>query len=132
MWEAFAEFTYIAFQIFFVVVVQYLLSLIDWDFVIHDGSTVARNCFGQVVCLSFPFRPACPLTQWKLIEVEFLVSVVFNLVATAKGCVVCLFVKARSVALESKLIAFEVLFLGFESSLLPCLFRRVLLGILYM
>jgi len=55
--------------------------------------------------LSFPFRPACPLTQWKVIEVEFLNSIVFNLVATAKGCVVCLLAVASSAALESTLIA---------------------------
>jgi hypothetical protein len=38
-------------------------------------------------------------------EVKFLSLIVFNLVAKAKGCVVCLFAMARSAALESTLIA---------------------------
>jgi len=46
--------------------------------------------------------PACPLTQWKEIEVEFLISAVFNLVATAKGCVVCLFAMSSSAALSQR------------------------------
>ena len=54
---------------FCVVVFQHLLSPIDWDYVVRNRF---GNCFGQVVCPSFPFRPACPLIQWKVVEVEFL------------------------------------------------------------
>ena len=36
---------------------------------------------------------------------EVLSSIVFDLVATAKGCVVCLFAMASSAVLESTLIA---------------------------
>jgi hypothetical protein len=35
---------------------QYLLSSIDRDFIISDGSTVSRNCFGQVVCPFVTFQ----------------------------------------------------------------------------
>ena len=35
--------------------------------------------------LSLPFRPACPLTPWKVIEVEFLSLIAFILMATARG-----------------------------------------------
>jgi len=35
-----------------------------------------------------------------MIEVEFLSSIVFNLVAKAKGCVLCLFAMASSAALD--------------------------------
>ena len=37
-------------------VFQYLSSPVDWDFVISDGSIVARNCFGQVVCPLVSFQ----------------------------------------------------------------------------
>jgi len=45
VWQAFAEFTD-----FCIVVFQCLLSWNDWDYIVSDGSTVAHNCFGQVVC----------------------------------------------------------------------------------
>ena len=56
VWQAFAEFTD-----FCIVVFQCLLSWNDWDYIVSDGSTVAHNCFGQVVsplvsfqsCVSF-------------------------------------------------------------------------------
>jgi hypothetical protein len=57
---------------FCVVFFQHLLFSIYWNFAVGDGGIVSRNCFSQIVCLSFPFRPTCPLTQWKVIEVEFL------------------------------------------------------------
>ena len=41
---------------FCVLVFQYLLSSTDWDFVIHDGSIVVRNCFGQLVCPLVSFQ----------------------------------------------------------------------------
>jgi hypothetical protein len=45
-----------------------------------------------------------------MIEVKFLGLIVFNLAATAKGCVLFLFAMARSADLESALIAQEEVF----------------------
>ena len=56
VWEAFAEFTYIAFQDLCFVVFQYWFSSIDRDFIVSDGTIVSRNCFGQVVCPLVTFQ----------------------------------------------------------------------------
>jgi hypothetical protein len=45
---------------FLVIVFQYLLSPIVWDFVLFIGSIVARNCFGQVVCPLVSFQTCVP------------------------------------------------------------------------
>jgi hypothetical protein len=92
-------------QDFYVIIYQNLLSSIFWNRVVSDGSVVSRTYFGQVVSPPFPFRRSCPLTQWKELEVDFLSSIVFLLLATAKGCAVCFFAMASSAALKSTLIA---------------------------
>jgi len=43
---------------FYVMLFQYLLSSIYWNCVLRDGSTAARDCFGQVICPLIAFQ-AC-------------------------------------------------------------------------
>ena len=89
----------------YVIIFQNLLSSIYWNRVVSDGSAVARSYFGQAVSPLISLHIYVSFDQWKEIEVYFLSSIVFLLVATVKGCVVRLFAMAISAAFESTLIA---------------------------